>query len=210
MSSHIALIGDSAFDNSAYTNGAPDVATHLRTLLPTWRVTLCAVDGSTTLDFGSQLNEVPTTTTHAVVSIGGNDALRNADLLDLPVRSTAQALDLFEARLEDFETAYCQAVQAVLALGKHTTLCTIYNGELPGDRGRRARVALMMFNDVIVRTSLRFSVNVIELRLVCAEHADFANPIEPSGTGGLKIANAIARAIGATGNPTRRATLFAG
>jgi hypothetical protein len=90
-----------------------------------------------------------------------------------------------------------------------TTLCTIYNGDLPADRGRRARVALMMFNDVILRTALRFSLDVIELRLVCTEHSDYANPIEPSGSGGQKIADAIARALGAAGHPTRRATLSA-
>ena len=99
MSSHIALIGDSVFDNRAYTNGAPDVAAHLRDLLPTWGVTLCAVDGSTTSDFGRQLDGISAKITHAIVSLGGNDALMNADLLDLPVRSTAGALDLFQARV---------------------------------------------------------------------------------------------------------------
>jgi hypothetical protein len=36
----------------------------------------------------------------------------------------------------------------------------------------------------------------IDLRLVCTEPADYANPIEPSGRGGLKIAGAIARSLG--------------
>jgi hypothetical protein len=40
-------------------------------------------------------------------------------------------------------------------------------------------------------------LSVLELRLVCSERADYANPIEPSGRGGLKIAQAIARATGA-------------
>jgi hypothetical protein len=38
---------------------------------------------------------------------------------------------------------------------------------------------------------------VVDLRLVCGEPADYANPIEPSGRGGLKIARAVARAAGA-------------
>jgi hypothetical protein len=37
----------------------------------------------------------------------------------------------------------------------------------------------------------------IELRHVCTEPADYANPIEPSVRGGAKIARAIARAVGA-------------
>ena len=38
MAEHIALLGDSIFDNNAYTGGAPDVVTHLRGILPPgWR-----------------------------------------------------------------------------------------------------------------------------------------------------------------------------
>ena len=53
---HVALLGDSIFDNAAYTSGAPDVVTHLRRLLPPgWQATLCAVDGATTTDLDAQL-----------------------------------------------------------------------------------------------------------------------------------------------------------
>lgn len=210
MSSHIALLGDSVFDNKAYTKGAPDVAGHLRALLPAWAVTLCAVDGSTTEDFGRQLDRVSGAVTHLVVSLGGNDAILNADLLSLPVRSTGEALDRFQERVDAFEVSYGYAVEAVVALGKRTTLCTIYNGNLAGDEARRGRIALMMFNDVVLRTALRFRLNVIDLRLVCTEATDFANPIEPSGTGGRKIAEAIARSIGGAGDPTRSLVLSAG
>ncbi len=55
----------------------------------------------------------------------------------------------------------------------------------------------MTFNDVILRVAFELGVNVIDLRQVCVESADYANPIEPSGTGGRKIARAIARAVGA-------------
>lgn len=207
---HLALIGDSVFDNGAYTGGEPDVATHLRALLPAWTVTLCAVDGSTTGDVAEQLARVSDDVTHVVVSLGGNDALMNADLLNLPVRSTAAALDLFRDRLEQFERSYGHAVEAVLGLQRHTTICTIYNADLPEPDGDRARTALMMFNDVVLRTALRFSLNAIELRLVCSDAADFANAIEPSGAGGRKIAAAIALALGVTGQPSRRATVSAG
>jgi len=50
---HLALLGDSVFDNRTYTRGEPDVASHLRGLLPPpWKVTLGAVDGATTGDVG--------------------------------------------------------------------------------------------------------------------------------------------------------------
>jgi hypothetical protein len=35
-------------------------------------------------------------------------------------------------------------------------------------------------------------ISLIDLRLICAEDGDYANPIEPSALGGAKIARAIA------------------
>ena len=60
---------------------------------------------------------------------------------------------------------------------------------------RLARVALMTFNDVILRAAFEHGVDVIDLRLICTQDEDYANPIEPSGSGGLKIAKAIAHAV---------------
>jgi hypothetical protein len=50
---------------------------------------------------------------------------------------------------------------------------------------------------------------VIELRLVCSEPEDYANPIEPSVQGGAKIARAIARAVGANGTDGPRTEIIA-
>jgi len=53
-----------------------------------------------------------------------------------------------------------------------------------------------MFNDVILRVALERAIDVIDLRLVCTVASDYANPIEPSGSGGKKIADAIVAAVG--------------
>jgi hypothetical protein len=196
--SHIVLLGDSIFDNGAYTSGQPDVLTHLRRLLPhTWEATLCAIDGATTSGLRPQLACVPSGASHLFVSIGGNDALQNIDLLSLPVTSTGDALQIFARRLEAFERAYRSAIEAVAALKRRTILCTIYNGALEEPRAVPARVALSLFNDAILRTALDFHLDALDLRSVCTDPADYANPIEPSGRGGLKIARAIARVAGA-------------
>ena len=99
--------------------------------------------------------------------------------------------------MDRFETNYRSAVRLVLDRGLPATLCTIYNGafEEP-DLAARARVALMMFNDVILRAAFEHHASAIDLRLICNEKADYANPIEPSGPGGRKIAKAIVRATG--------------
>jgi hypothetical protein len=140
--------------------------------------------------------------------VGGNDALRSLDLLDTPVRSTAQALALFGGRIKGFEAEYRRAIGAVLAMGRETTICTIYNGNLDATLAPRARIALMMFNDVILRVGFEQRLRIIDLRLVCTAPADYANPIEPSGTGGAKIAAAICRALGLGDGPAEHARVF--
>jgi hypothetical protein len=212
MARHIVLLGDSIFDNRAYTGGDPDVVSHLRAILPTgWRASLCAVDGSTTAGLRSQLRCVAPDASHLVVSVGGNDALGHSDLLSLPVESTTEALALFAGRVEEFESDYRAALGEVLELGRPTTVCTVYNGNFsdPG-HGRRAALALTLFNDVILRAAFDQGLSVIELRLICNEPGDYANPIEPSGPGGLKIARAIALAAGALDEAAEGSRVWAG
>ena len=211
VAEHIALLGDSIFDNAAYTQGLPDVVTHLRGLLPAgFKVSLFAVDGSTTADVRDQVREIASDVTRIVLSIGGNNALLNSDILNLRVASTREALLLFGKRVAEFEQSYRAALAVVLQRVPNTTVCTIYNGNLPRDQAPSARVALMMFNDVILRAAFHWRLPVIDLRLICSEPSDYANPIEPSGSGGAKIARAIAATLsGATGEtPTSR--VFAG
>jgi hypothetical protein len=197
MPAHVALLGDSIFDNRAYTAGEPDVIEHLRSVLPAgWQASLLAIDGSVTRDLAPQLAQVPADASHMVISLGGNDALMNSDLLNRPVASTAEALGLFAERIGAFESAYGSAIDAALELRRETTLCTIYRGNFGPEEARLVRPALAMFNDVIVGVALARRLPVIDLRLVCSEPADYANPIEPSGPGGRKIAMAIAETLG--------------
>jgi hypothetical protein len=194
---HAVLLGDSIFDNSAYTRGEPDVVTHLRRLLPApWRTTLCAVDGATTRGLAGQLACVPPDASDLVIAIGGNDALQSSDLLSLRVTSSAEALLACADRLAIFEGSYRNAIGRAIALGRRTAVCTIYNGALEPERATIARVGLSLFNDVILRTAVDLRLDALELRSICTEAADYANPIEPSGTGGLKIARAIAHLLG--------------
>jgi hypothetical protein len=211
MSHHIVLLGDSIFDNRSYTAGEPDVVNHLRRIIPPpWRATLCAVDGSMIDDLKAQLPNVPQDASHIIISIGGNDILMNTDILAQPISSTTDALSLFHNRVTCFERAYRKAIYGVLELGCHTTICAIYNGNLEPDQAPLARIALMMFNDVILRVAFEQELSIIDLRLICNEEADYANPIEPSGRGGSKIATAIARSTGALTDKVRQSSVYTG
>ena len=207
---HLVLLGDSVFDNAAYTDGAPDVVTQLRAQLPAgWRATLAAVDGSQADDIAAQVAGLASDATHLALSVGGNDALMASGLLDEPVYSSADALRLIGASVREFEARYRAAVAACLERGLPLVLCTIYHGSFP-DRDYRERVvvALSVFNDAIVRTAAAHGLDVIDLRAVCDQPQDYANPIEPSSVGGAKIARAIARVATGAGMPAMR--LFGG
>ena len=205
---HLVLLGDSIFDNAAYTQGGPDVLGQVRGELPAgWTATLAAVDGARADDVAAQVASAPADATHLVLSVGGNDALMASGLLDEPVYSTADALRLIGASVREFEERYRAAVAACLVRRLPLTICTIYHGNFPDpDYRQRVVVALTVFNDAIVRTACAHGLDVIDLRAVCEQPRDYANPIEPSSIGGAKIARAIADIV--TGAATPMARLF--
>src|SRR5204863_26280 len=90
---HIVLLGDSIFDNKAYVGNGPDVVNQLRAKLPTgWKASLRAVDGNLTTNVSRQLEQLPSDSTHLVVSVGGNDTINSADILQRQATSTAEAI----------------------------------------------------------------------------------------------------------------------
>lgn len=193
---HVVLLGDSIFDNAAYVAGGPDVVTQLAELLPTgWHATLRAVDGAVIADVARQVPRIPPDATHLVLSVGGNDALGHGDLLERRATSSPQVLGWLADAVEAFEERYRRALAELLALGMPLAICTIYNGNLGAPVQRLATTALAAFNDAILRCAAEHRLTAIELRLVCTEPAHYANPIEPSVRGGLKIARAIVRAV---------------
>lgn len=194
---HLVLLGDSVFDNGAYTNGRPAVIDHLRTLLPSnWTASLGAVDGSITDDISAQLSALPPGATHLILSVGGNNAIMRAELLESPVATSGEALLMLDDAVSEFENSYRGVVDACLRHGLPLVLCTIYNGNFPEPSyQRRVRVALAVFNDAILRVATERCLKVIDLRLVCTLESDYANPIEPSDSGGAKIARAITLAV---------------
>ena len=194
---HIALLGDSIFDNRAYTLGEPDVVAHLQSMLPeNWQATICAVDGDVAEQVAGRMHKMPSDATHLFVSAGGNNAIMNADILTLPANSAAQVFDMLADRISDFEFHYREMLKAVLSRDLPTAVCTIYYPNFPDTVMQKIAVAaLAAFNDVIIRQAITHGLPLLDLRLVCSEPDDYANEIEPSGKGGRKIAAKILELI---------------
>src|SRR4051794_26995973 len=190
---HVTLLGDSVFDNGAYVGREPDVVTQLRRRLPAgWRASLAAVDGGVIRDIPRQLERVPDDATHLVISVGGNDALGFSAVLSGPSHSVADTLEQLAAIRGEFARNYGRMIETVRHHGLPIAVCTIYDPRYPDAiRRRLGATALCVINDAIIREAATLGVPIIDLRLVCDEDGDFANPIEPSSQGGWKIAVAI-------------------
>ena len=191
---HVALVGDSVFDNGAYVGGGLPVHQQLRSMLPAdWKVSLLAVDGCLTKEVPAQLNKLPKATSHVVVSTGGNDALQNMDILNEPAKTTAAVLDGFARRVGTFQATYKRMLSRLSSLKIPVTICTIYfpHFEDP-ELQRRAMTALSLFNDAIVLEATRASIPVLDLRFIFTKPADYANLYEPSAKGGKKLTRAVA------------------
>jgi lysophospholipase L1-like esterase len=194
---HIVLLGDSIFDNQPYV--APGRATidELSARLPRgWQATLVAHDGDFASDVIAQVRRIPASATHLIVSAGGNDALVQQQLLGEPAETVGGALFELGSKARNFEADYRQMLRAVLAKNLPTTICTIYNGNFPDPQMQIVLgTALAAFNDAIIRAGWEHDLPILDLRAVCNEPAHYANAIEPSTAGSVRIAEAILRMV---------------
>lgn len=197
MTGHVTLLGDSILDNASYVPGGPSVIEHLRRMLPSgWKTTLLAQDGATVSATFAQVNRIPADSTHLVLSVGGNDALWLAgSIFATPTSDMREALQALAHACEGFGYDYRRLVNELRQLRQPLTICTIYDAAPGLDAAELA--GLTVFNDCITRTAFKTRVALIDLRVVCDESSDYSaiSPIEPSASGGGKIARAIISAV---------------
>ena len=207
---HVVLLGDSIFDNKAYVGDGPDVIKQVSEALPDgWAATLAALDGATTSDIKGQLKTMPSDATHLVVSIGGNDALQEKDLIEEKARSVAEVLDKLAKIKATFKKDYGAMLEVTVARKLPVAVCTIYEARYDDPTARKiAGAGLTIFNDVIMREAFARGVPVIDLRLMFDDDSDYANDIEPSVRGGAKIARAIATLVTTHDFARRRSEIY--
>ena len=139
-----------------------------------------------------QLENLPADTTHLVISAGGNDALGESGVLDATAHSVGEVLMRLANIQDRFREVYAQMLNAADSRKLPTAVCSVYDPRFPDLLRRRvSALALSVINDVITREAFRHKLTLIDLRVMFANDADFANPIEPSVQGGMKLARAI-------------------
>ena len=205
----IHLHGDSIFDNRSYVDPSNDefsVSEHLTDLVvPPTKVILRATDGFVTSEVTEVLGKLSafSNDTLAVLSCGGNDALRFRASEDMqkPVYSITQAMDVLLPHIQQFEKDYERVLWTLTTTyePKNVRVCTIYNN-IPADGVEITEsllLGLRLFNDVITEQANSYGVGVIDLRNVCNEVKDYSymSRIEPSSQGGEKIAKVIVQSF---------------
>ena len=99
---HVVLAGDSIFDNDVYVPGEPGVLSQLKQSLPAgWVASKVAVDGDVIADVRRQVKNLPPGVTDLIVSVGGNDALGHAHLLE-GVRAPEHLSQIMQGPLAGF------------------------------------------------------------------------------------------------------------
>ena len=184
-------------DNKAYVGGGPDATEQLGNLVPReWKITRLALDGAVSSGVLGQLERLPRDTTHIVISAGGNDALGRSSVLDETANSVASALVRLAAIQDGFRTDYAAMMDAAARHKLPTAVCTVYDPRYPEPlRKRLSSLALSVINDVITREAFARDMTLMDLRVMFSEDGDFANPIEPSVQGGMKLARGIQRFV---------------
>ena len=193
----LTLLGDSIIDNKFYVkNSEYSVTEHIENI-SSFQVEMIAVDGDTTKEvLSNQIGKIQNSSTHIVLSVGGNDLLQNLDLLFLESESMISSLETSFDLIASIHEKYETIIENLLQHNAKILLCTVYEGDLESDlnlaRVNKAGQSLLkMFNDTIYFLSNKYNLNVLELRNIFTEKTDYANPIEPSHIGGEKLANQI-------------------
>ncbi len=187
------MLGDSILDNAAYVPSNLDVINLLRNRLPaSWKATLLARDGSVINDIINQLNQLPEDASFLVLSVGGNDALSQSDILTQKANSVSEVLLKLADIQDEFRNNYRTMLKNVLSFGLPTLVCTIYHPRFPDPvLQKMSKLALSIFNDCIIGEAAASNSRLIDLRTIFDDDKDYATPIEPSEKGGAKIADAI-------------------
>jgi hypothetical protein len=208
---HLVLLGDSTLDNKAYVPPGTDVTALLKRALPqSWTVSLLAFDGAIIADVEKQVRSLPRDATQLLISVGGNDGLRDASLLGQPVSTVAEALVQLDGLRVRFENEYQRMLETVGRHGLRVAICSIYRPSFEDAALQLAsRAALPLLNDVITGEAFARGLDLLDLRLLFDDPDDFSNTIEPSAQGGAKMAKAIAAMLAGEHEAIKRSQVFA-
>jgi hypothetical protein len=205
---HIVLLGDSLL--RARADIAQEPGKLEGTILPQtrnqWRLTL-VTSADVEREGGAPM--LPADASHIVIFVEGNDAIEKSGLLLTQPKSYREALQRLALAADEFERNVQQLIRVALASRLPTVVCTMLPPRYrdPGEQ-QAAYTALAVFNDRISRRAIEAQLSIIDLRLVCNEAEDYANPRMLSPAGMRKVANVVRYALFEISAGVRRSEVF--
>ena len=174
----VYLLGDSSLDNVQYVGTENSVHRLVQQHVP--GVVQLAKDSSTVSDLAVQVSKVPCAPATVCVSCGGNDILRSR---------TGRA-DKWKLTLK---TVFERYKKALLPLVKcPETRLILLDVYYPKETAYERYYPLIAFwNGLLKSYASEHKLRLITVSGVLNSRSDFVQSIEPSATGGLKIAKSI-------------------
>lgn len=180
------LLGDSIIKNNSYVKNGKGIDDILKE--KTNNNSYCyAKDDSTIVDVYSQLDSVSSdldaTTTTIVLSAGGNDILNNYADKEVSVKDTKVLGPIFNAYKK-----LIKSIQTKMNNSKIVLLDIYYPTNI---KFSQYKPILEEWNKLIADFASTNNLQVINISNILTDSSDFTLNIEPSQTGGEKIANNI-------------------
>jgi len=177
------LLGDSIIKNNSYVKNGKGIDDIL--IEKTNGNTYCyAKDESTIVDVYSQLDSIPDelnkTTNIVFLSAGGNDILNNYTNKDLSIKDINPIFSAYKTLIKSIQTKMNDTKLVLLDIYYPTNI-----------KLAQYKPILEEWNKLISDFSSTNNIQVINISNILTESTDFTLNIEPSETGGDKIANQI-------------------
>ena len=175
----VICAGDSILNNTIYVPPGKSVVDYIR-LNSDKDIINISRDGAIITDVYNQMRQIPnveTTNMTIILSVGGNDLLE----------------------YELIEKAYINYIELIKYI-KQTYKCKLYvlNLYYPIDESMKTyHETISKWNTLLneIPKKEKIEINIIDISKIITEPSDLVNKIEPSVTGGLKIANKIIKMV---------------
>lgn len=183
------LLGDSILKNDSYIGNNKSVSQLIAERNNNQLNVVClAKDNSKLIDIYGQIEQINvdynTSNTTVFLSAGGNDILFYYVEQNQDITNTAY--------LQQMLTSYTNVVNSIRVRLPKATICLIdvyYPNSL---RYQRFHSVIKSWNELVDQFARQYNYNILHISKLLTESTDFAFHIEPSFSGGEKIANRIA------------------
>ena len=176
----VICAGDSILNNTIYVPPGKSVVDYIRLNSGSNKdIINISRDGDIITDVYNQMRQIPNveSTMTIILSVGGNDLLE----------------------YELIEKAYINYIELIKYI-KQTYKCKLYvlNLYYPMDESmKKFHETISKWNTLLkeIPKKEKIEINIIDISKIITEPSDLVNKIEPSVTGGLKIANKIIKMV---------------